>query len=366
MLGELKKELEGLAERLDELRVSLDLDEKIKRAEELEAKTLNPGFWEEREEAQRTLQQLNGLRGRIDHFNRLQHRYEEIQDLWLLSLDEEDPSLEKEIARETEGLDKELGELQLMVLLSGPYDRHNAILTLHAGAGGTDAQDWVEMMLRMYSRWAEKRGYQVEITDLQSGEEAGLKSATLLVSGENAFGYLKSERGVHRLVRISPFDASGRRHTSFAAVEVLPEMEDEVEVEIDQNDLRIDTYRSGGAGGQHVNKTDSAVRITHLPTGIVVQCQNERSQQMNRILAMKILRSRLFEHQRRQQEEAMAELRGEQPEIAWGSQIRSYTFNPFSLIKDHRTGVEVGNVQGVMDGDIDPFISAYLQQQAAQ
>ena len=265
-----------------------------------------------------------------------------------------------------ESLDKELEDLQLEVLLSGPHDRYNAILTLHAGAGGTDAQDWVEMMMRMYSRWAEKKGYQVEITDMQSGEEAGLKSATLLLTGENAFGYLKSERGVHRLVRISPFDASGRRHTSFAAVEVLPEMEDEVEIEIDQSDLRIDTYRSGGAGGQHVNKTDSAVRITHLPTGIVVQCQNERSQQMNRVLAMKILRSRLFEMQQRQQEEALAVLRGEQPEIAWGSQIRSYTFNPFSLIKDHRTGVEVGNVQGVMDGDLDPFISAYLQQQAAQ
>lgn len=294
------------------------------------------------------------------------HRFEEIQDLWLLSLDEEDESLEKEITREISRLGKDLEDLRLEVLLSGPYDRANAIMTLHAGAGGTDAQDWVEMLLRMYSRWAEKKGFQVEITDVQAGEEAGLKSATMIVSGNNAYGYLRSERGVHRLVRISPFDASGRRHTSFAAVEVLPEMEDEIEIQIDTNDLRIDTYRSGGAGGQHVNKTDSAVRITHLPTGIVVQCQNERSQQMNRVLAMKILRSRLFELQRRQQEEALAELRGEQPEIAWGSQIRSYTFNPFSMIKDHRTNVEVGNVQGVMDGDLDPFISAYLKQQAAR
>lgn len=283
-----------------------------------------------------------------------------MRELWILSLEEEDISLEREIRQAVGRLRREVEQLEMEVLFTGPYDRHNAILTLHAGAGGTDAQDWAEMLLRMYLRWAESKGFKAEILDLQPGEEAGIKSATVLVSGDYAYGHLKAEKGVHRLVRISPFDASGRRHTSFAAVEVLPEINDEVEVRIDLADLRIDTFRSGGAGGQHVNKTESAVRITHIPTGIVVQCQNERSQQMNRILAMKILRARLFEWQRKQQEEVLAELRGEQQEIAWGSQIRSYTFNPFSLVKDHRTNVEVGNVQGVMDGDIDPFISAYL------
>jgi peptide chain release factor 2 len=332
----------------------------------LEQKTLEPSFWEEREEAQQVLQSITSLKRRIELFEELQKRYQDLRDLWELCLDETeaDESLTREIIRSLKYLEKDLERGELEVLLSGPYDNKNAIVALHAGAGGTDAQDWVELLLRMYTRWAEEHNYRVEIMDLQPGEEAGLKSVTLLISGENAYGYLKSEKGVHRLVRVSPFDSSGRRHTSFAAVEVLPEVSETVEVEIDPNDLRIDTYRSGGAGGQHVNKTDSAVRITHLPTGIVVHCQNERSQQMNRILAMKILQSRLFELKQRKKEEAMAELRGEYQEIAWGSQIRSYTFNPFSLVKDHRTNVEAGNVQGVMDGDLDPFIYAYLQRYA--
>lgn len=300
------------------------------------------------------------LRERIESFEKLARQFEELKELWLLALEEEDASLEREIRQGLAKLRRQAEQMEVEVLFAGPYDRRNAILALHAGAGGTDAQDWAEMLLRMYLRWAESKGFKAEILDLQPGEEAGIKSATVLVSGDYAYGYLKAEKGVHRLVRISPFDASGRRHTSFAAVEVLPEINDEVEVRIDPADLRIDTFRSGGAGGQHVNKTESAVRITHLPTGIVVQCQNERSQQMNRVLAMKILRARLFEWQRRQQEEVLAQLRGEYQEIAWGNQIRSYTFNPFSLVKDHRTNVEVGNVQGVMDGDIDPFISAYL------
>ncbi|NLC07668.1 MAG: peptide chain release factor 2 [Syntrophomonadaceae bacterium] len=366
MLLELRRDFNNLEKRLAELRVSLDVENCRQQIAKLEQKTLEPGFWEEREKAQQVLQSITFLKKRIELFEELQKRYQDLRDLWELCLDETEPdeSLTREIIRSLKYLEKDLERGELEVLLSGPYDNKNAIMALHAGAGGTDAQDWVELLLRMYTRWAEEHNYRVEIMDLQPGEEAGLKSVTLLISGENAYGYLKSEKGVHRLVRISPFDSSGRRHTSFAAVEVLPEVSETVEVEIDPNDLRIDTYRSGGAGGQHVNKTDSAVRITHLPTGIVVQCQNERSQQMNRILAMKILQSRLFELEQRKKEEAMAELRGEYQEIAWGSQIRSYTFNPFSLVKDHRTNVEVGNVQGVMDGDLDPFIYAYLQKQA--
>lgn len=323
-----------------------------------------PDFWDDREAAQQVLQRLTSLRHRVDRFNALADQWQELYELWELSIGEDDESLSREIRRGLAKLEQEVAQMELEVLLSGPYDRHNAIISLHAGAGGTEAQDWVEMLLRMYLRWAEEHHYQVQIMDQLLGDEAGIKSATVLISGENAYGYLKSEKGVHRLVRISPFDASGRRHTSFAAVEVLPEVSDEIEVKIDPNELKIDTYRSGGAGGQHVNKTDSAVRITHLPTGIVVQCQNERSQTMNKIMAMKILQARLFELQRRQQEETLAELRGEQQEIAWGSQIRSYVFHPYSLVKDHRTNVEVGNVQAVMDGEIDPFISAYLQEVA--
>lgn len=332
----------------------------------MEARTAQPEFWEDREQAQQILQELTALRECLDAFGALEQRLAEVRALWELSWEEGNQELAAEIAAEVRRLERELEDMTLDVLLSGPYDDRNAILSLHAGAGGTDAQDWVEMLLRMYLRWAEKRGYKTVITELMAGEEAGLKSATVMISGHNVYGYLKSEKGVHRLVRVSPYDFSGRRHTSFAAVDVLPEISDEIEVAIDPNDLRIDTYRSGGAGGQHVNKTDSAVRITHLPTGIVVACQNERSQQMNRLVAMKILRSRLFELERRQQEQALAELRGEQMDIAWGSQIRSYTFHPFSLVKDHRTGFEVGNVQGVMDGDLDDLISAYLQQEAAR
>jgi len=247
--------------------------------------------------------------------------------------------------------------------LNGSYDKNNAIVEIHPGAGGTESQDWASMLLRMYTRWAEDKGYVVETLDYQPGEEAGIKSVTLLIKGHNAYGYLKAEKGVHRLVRISPFDAAGRRHTSFVSVDVIPEMDDDVEIEIRPEDLRIDTYRSSGAGGQHVNKTESAVRITHLPTGIVVTCQSERSQIQNRERAMKILKARLLELKRQEQEKQLAELRGEQKEIAWGNQIRSYVFHPYSLVKDHRTGVEVGNVQAVMDGEIDVFIDAYLRQQ---
>jgi len=310
------------------------------------------------------MQKLTEQKDKVQSFEKLYGAYEDLTVLLELAEEEGDETLEGEIARGLKSLEKQVAEKELEVLLSSPYDQSDAIVSLHAGAGGTEAQDWVEMLVRMYTRWGERKGYKVDIMDLLPGDEAGVKSATIEISGPNAYGYLKAEKGVHRLVRISPFDASGRRHTSFASVDVIPEVNDEIEVQIDPGDLKIDTYRASGAGGQHVNKTDSAVRITHLPTGIVVQCQNERSQISNRTKAMKILQAKLMDLQRRQQEEELNAIRGEQQDIAWGSQIRSYVFHPYSLIKDHRTNVEAGNVDAVMDGDIDGFISAYLQMQA--
>jgi len=278
-----------------------------------------------------------------------------------LSEEAEDPELISEFEAGFAKLSKAIKKWELETLFSDPHDKRNALVSLHAGAGGTEAQDWVDMLLRMYGRWAQQHGYQVEVLDYLPGDEAGVKSATILVSGPYAYGYLKAERGVHRLVRISPFDASGRRHTSFASVDVVPEVEEDNEVEINPEDLHMDTFRASGPGGQYVNKTDSAVRITHIPTGIVVQCQSERSQLANRLRAMNMLRSRLLDLKRQKQEEELAKLRGEQREIAWGNQIRSYVFEPYTLVKDHRTGVEVGNIQGVMNGEIDPFIEAYLR-----
>lgn len=297
----------------------------------------------------------------MKRFKQLESQFEDIKILWELGMEEGDESVEGEVTGQMKRWSKQLESMELEVLLSGPYDSHNAIISLHAGAGGTEAQDWVSMLMRMYTRYCERAGYKVEVMDYLAGDEAGVKSVTLSIEGINAYGYLKSEKGVHRLVRISPFDTNGRRHTSFASADVLPQVEYDDEVEIDPDDLRVDTYRSGGKGGQHLNKTDSAVRITHLPTGIVVQCQDERSQHSNRDKAMKLLRAKLLEQKLRQQEEEMAELRGDQQEIGWGSQIRSYVFQPYRLIKDHRTGVEVGNVDAVMDGELDDFIAAYLQ-----
>jgi len=288
--------------------------------------------------------------------------YEDLQTLWEMGLEEKDESVEGEVRGLLASLVRAIDALELEVLLSGPYDGHAAIISLHAGAGGTEAQDWVEMLMRMYTRYCERQGFKVEYLDYLPGDEAGVKSVSLSVEGTNAFGYLKSEKGVHRLVRISPFDTNGRRHTSFASVDVLPQVEYDDEVTIDPEDLRIDTFRAGGKGGQHLNKTDSAVRITHLPTGLVAQCQDERSQHSNRDKAMRILKAKLLEVQRRQQEEQLAEIRGDQQDIAWGSQIRSYVFQPYRLIKDHRTGAEVGNVDAVMDGDLETFISAYLHK----
>jgi len=276
-------------------------------------------------------------------------------------MDENDESVYPEIVDALAAIRKELDHLDLTLMLSGEYDASNAIVTLHAGAGGTEAQDWNQMLLRMYVRWAEKNNYKIETLDFLAGDEAGVKSATLLVSGPNAYGYLKAEKGVHRLVRISPFDASGRRHTSFAAVDVMPEVDDSIEININPIDLRVDTFRAGGAGGQHINKTDSAVRMTHIPTGVVVQCQSERSQIQNREQCMRLLRAKLFELERQKQAEKKEEIGGDYQAIEWGSQIRSYVFHPYSLVKDHRTGTETGNVQAVMDGEIDAFIEAYLK-----
>ena len=286
--------------------------------------------------------------------------YEDAQVMLEMAVEEDDASMEPEIRQQIDEFIRCYEQLRIRTLLSGEFDAGNAIITLHAGAGGTEACDWNEMLFRMYTRWAEKKGYKVEILDYLDGEEAGCKSVTMQISGENAFGYLKSEKGVHRLVRISPFDSSGRRHTSFASCDVMPELSDDIEVEINMDDLRIDTYRSSGAGGQHVNKTDSAIRITHLPTGIVVQCQNERSQFQNKDKAMMMLKAKLYEVEREKQMEKLSDIRGEVKEIGWGSQIRSYVFHPYSMVKDHRTNEETGNIQAVMDGDLDAFMNAYL------
>jgi len=326
-----------------------------------------PGFWDQDQaRAQEVTQRVTALKERQAGFAVLAAALEDVDVLIDLGEEEEgeDGPLASEAADELADLQRRVAELELQVLLGAPYDVTNAIVAMHAGAGGTEAQDWVEMLLRMYTRWAEEHKFKVTILDLLPGDEAGVKSVTFGVAGRNAYGYLKSEKGVHRLVRISPFDAAGRRHTSFASVDVLPEVQSDVEVEINPEELKIDTYRSGGAGGQHVNKTDSAVRITHLPTGIVVQCQNERSQISNRNTAMKLLQAKLFDLELRKREAEMAQMRGEQQDIAWGSQIRSYVFHPYSLVKDHRTGAETGNVEAVMNGELDNFINAYLRDQA--
>jgi peptide chain release factor 2 len=336
------------------------------RVEAIESAMAGQGFWEDREAARLQVEELRGLKARIERYAMLERMAGDLQALVELGEETADPSLLADAGRELRLFQRKLDELDLITLLDGEYDGRNALLTLHAGAGGKDAQDWVEILGRMYSRWADGHDYRVAILDSQEGEEAGLKSLTLQIVGANAYGFLKAEKGVHRLVRISPFDASGRRHTSFASVDVVPEIEDDVEVDLNPDDLRVDTFRSGGAGGQHVNKTDSAVRITHLPTGLVVSCQNERSQHANRETALRILKSRLLELKHQQQEEELARLRGEQREIAWGSQIRSYVFQPYTLVKDHRTGEERGNLQAVLDGDVDGFIYAYLRGQVKQ
>lgn len=327
---------------------------------------MQQGFWDDVDHSQKVSQKLSGLKDRVGSFSNLESSHQDLEVMLELCIEEQDPLLDEELSTELADLVKRVEETELEVLLSGPYDRGDAILALHPGAGGTESQDWAQMLLRMYTRYCETHNYKVEVLDLLPGDEAGVKSATIQVTGPNAYGYLKSEKGVHRLVRISPFDAAGRRHTSFASVEVLPVVDEEVEVNIRTEDLKVDTYRAGGAGGQHVNKTDSAVRITHLPTGIVVACQNERSQTYNRQAAMKLLKAKLIDLELRKKEEEMNAIRGEHKEIAWGSQIRSYVFHPYNLVKDHRTGVEIGNVHAVADGAIDEFITAYLKSKTTK
>lgn len=323
-----------------------------------------PSFWDDAEEAQKINKELNDVKISVDKYKSLVAKSEDMETLWEMGMEEGDDSMEEEVKSEIAVINEGLKALELEVMLSGEYDGNDAILTLHAGAGGTEAQDWTQMLLRMYGRWAERHGFTVDTVDLQPGDEAGVKSVTLFIKGHNAYGYLRSEKGVHRLVRISPFDAAARRHTSFSACEVMPELDDAVEVDINMDDVRVDTYRSSGAGGQHINKTSSAVRMTHMPTGIVVQCQNERSQLQNREQCMKMLRAKLFELELEKREEEKRALEGDQQKIEWGSQIRSYVFHPYTMVKDHRTGQETGNVQAVMDGELDPFIEAYLRAKA--
>ncbi len=320
-----------------------------------------PDFWDDQKKARQVIDQANDLKRWTEPVKEIEGRLKDLEELALLAEGEED-GLEEDLSSDAEQIARKIDELEMLHMLSGKDDPRDAILTIHPGAGGTESQDWAQMLVRMYSRWIENHGFKSQVLDLQPGDEAGIKSATLEVKGRNAFGYLKAEKGVHRLVRISPFDANSRRHTSFASVFVYPEIEDNVELQIDQKDLRIDTYRSSGAGGQHVNKTDSAVRITHLSTGIVVQCQNERSQHRNKENAMKILRARLYERMIEQERAEKEAMEAEKKEIAWGNQIRSYVLHPYMMVKDHRTGIENGNAQGVIEGDLDPFILGYLKQ----
>lgn len=337
-----------------------NLDRLRLKVEELERKQSEPGFWDDPEKSQKIVQEAGSYKRTLDEFDEMMGAYDDAQVMLEMGEEEEDESLIPEIREQIDIFAELYEKLRISTLLSGEFDHKSAILTLHAGAGGTEACDWTGMLYRMYTRWAERHGFKVEVLDYLDGDEAGVKSVTIQISGENAYGYLKSEKGVHRLVRISPFDAAGRRHTSFASCEIMPELDDTIQVDINMDDLRIDTYRSSGAGGQHVNKTSSAIRITHIPTGIVVQCQNERSQFQNKDKAMMMLKAKLYELEKEKQSEKLSDIRGEVKDNAFGSQIRSYVFQPYRLVKDLRTGEENGNIQAVMDGDLDKFMNAYL------
>ena len=340
--------------------VIFDVDAKIKRIEEIDKQIADSAFWEGTEGTHGVLKERTALLDVVDQWQGIKKDLEDGAILLQLAEEEEDQKEIEGVRRKLDQIEKQIRDIELGEMLGGKHDPDNAIMSINAGAGGTEAQDWAEMLLRMYLKWAEKRGYKSEVIDILTGEEAGIKNVTLTISGDYAYGYLKAEIGIHRLVRISPFDTGRRRHTSFASVFVYPELSEEVMVEIDEADLRIDTFRSSGAGGQHVNKTDSAVRITHIPTGIVVQCQNERSQHKNKAMAMKVLRSRLYEKELQEKAQKMKEMYENKKEIAWGSQIRSYIMQPYTMVKDHRTGVTVGNVEGVLDGNLDQFVEAYL------
>lgn len=346
---------------LNNLGGHFDIASKLAELKELDAQMSEPDFWNDTEQARNISSKHAGIQKQVQQFEAMTSEVSSMQETLEMIKQEPDEEMQELLAEELTAFLEKFTAFELDTLLSGPYDSSNAILEIHPGAGGTESQDWAQMLMRMYTRWAESHKYKVEILDYLAGDEAGLKSATLRIAGFNAYGYLRSERGVHRLVRISPFDSSGRRHTSFASIAVMPEIDDTISLDIDENDLKIDTYRSSGAGGQSVNTTDSAVRITHIPTGIVVTCQNERSQIKNREMAMKLLRSKIYEKRVEEQEAELVSIAGEKKNIAWGSQIRSYVFHPYSMVKDHRTNAETGNVNAVMDGDIDQFIDQYLK-----
>jgi len=342
--------------------IHFDLAGLTRRQRELAEKSEEENFWGDQESAKKILKEKKSIENKIDEYGKISGLLSDVEVLIQMAEEEGDATLVREITETYDDFTEKLEDFKIKTLLSGEYDDHNAIISIHAGSGGTDAQDWAEMLLRMYTRWCESKKYKVQMLDLQNDAVAGIKSATLRVEGEYAYGYLKNEKGVHRIVRISPYDSSGRRHTSFSSLDVMPEIDDDVTIEIDPEDLRIDTFRSSGAGGQHVNKTDSAIRITHIPTNVVVTCQNERSQHQNKEVAMRVLMSRLLELKEREHKENLAELQGDYSQITWGSQIRSYVFHPYSLVKDHRTNAEVGNVQAVMDGKLDYFINEKLKQ----
>lgn len=363
-LEDAKYKLSSFDAQIDELAAALRIDDLKKEAEELEKQTLEPDFWNDQANSSKVLKHTKHIKSKIENFESLKNKLSDAQVLCEMAIDENDESMVDEITSETTAVEKEIERQRIEVLLSGEYDSNNAILSFHPGAGGTEAQDWAQMLYRMYVRWGERHGFNVKLVDWLDGEEAGLKSATIIVEGENAYGYLKSENGVHRLVRVSPFDSSGRRHTSFASVEVMPEFDDDGNIEIREEDLEITAHRSSGAGGQHINKTDSAIRIAHIPTGIVVGCQTERSQLQNKETALKMLKSKLLEIKEREQLEKIDDIKGVKTNIEWGSQIRSYVFMPYTLAKDARTGYEDGNIQAVMDGEIDGFINAYLKMNA--
>nr|WP_330387307.1 peptide chain release factor 2 [[Clostridium] polysaccharolyticum] len=338
-----------------------DLANKVLRIEELEKEMEAPGFWDDTDKSQKVMKELKGLKGTKERYEALCGSYEDIETLLEIGYEESDASLIPEIESSLNEFITDLEELRISTLLSDEYDSNDAILRLNAGAGGTESCDWASMLCRMYQKWADKKGFTCEVIDFLDGDEAGLKSVTLEIRGQNAYGYLKSERGVHRLVRISPFNAAGKRQTSFVSCDVMPDIEEDIDIEVSDDDIRIDTYRSSGAGGQHINKTSSAIRITHFPTGIVVQCQNERSQFQNKDKAMQMLKAKLYMLKKEENQQAEAQIRGEMKEIGWGSQIRSYVMQPYTLVKDHRTNEEIGNVSSVLDGNIDPFINAYLK-----
>ncbi|MGN1196971.1 MAG: peptide chain release factor 2 [Acetatifactor sp.] len=360
-LDQMKLEIQGYETALKEVKASLDLENKSKRIEEFEMEMEAPGFWDDPDNSNQKMKELKNLKDTVGLCDKLTTQYDDILTLIEMGYEENDETMIPEIRGELDEFISELEELRIGTLLSGEYDKNNAILKLNAGAGGTESCDWCSMLYRMYNRWAERKGFSVEVLDFLDGDEAGIKSVTFQVNGVNAYGYLKSEKGVHRLVRISPFNAQGKRQTSFVSLDVMPDIEEDLDVEIDEKDLRIDTYRSSGAGGQHINKTSSAIRITHIPTGTVVQCQNERSQFQNKDKAMQMLKAKLYLLKQEANVEKLSDIRGEIKDIAWGNQIRSYFLQPYKLVKDLRTDVETGNADAVLDGALDPFINGYLK-----